>query len=581
MANNGFSFRRLAANRLLLMPCAFAALYGLYLVYVVANLALVPGGERDPVYLVWGISRTDQFVGVSLVFAAAILAPLTLYLVRNGRRLDFSSDRAIKRGSLLLVSLLFANAAAASLAAVLEELDSRFWLPLSAWIATVLLVELLVVYVALSRLERPRLQLLLMAGLGAVNLLALYFSLLALFVRQPGLIQLAVIGCAFVGFSLLFVAVGKRIVPVGAVNTVFAVMVLGPVAGLAWSPTTAPKTADRLAPFDNIAFHSKPDIHIISIDALSPAALVRKYMAISDLPYAQLLSDDGVVVFKNAFASQVPTRPSLNSLMRLAHKDFAGDNGYFAGRADGPVTHILRANGYTITTGFDQFYFGSKGQFVDSYRPDPTSGVDNSTLCALATDNPFKFFGFCAIAALFTDLQPAKAWPERIIDIVRRASATTKTAPSFTLHYMVNPIGHTALDYRSSDGAARTRYAAQYRDGAARVAEILTRLREVVRSSTVPSILIVMGDHGPFLSRTVALHDNPAYVVQDQHGILAAVLVNNTGCSTEHLQAYATTYTTPERILAGVFRCLAEDPARIDAAMNFEEAFPFEEFVYE
>ena len=109
----------------------------------------------------------------------------------------------------------------------------------------------------------------------------------------------------------------------------------------------------------------------------------------------------------------------------------------------------------------------------------------------------------------------------------------------------------------------------------------MERLYETVRNDPAPSLLVVMGDHGPFLSRTVSPNDNPTFVVQDQYGILAAILVNDTGCSTRQLQHYTQTYATPERILAGVIRCLARDPAQFDAAMKFDEAYKFEKFLYE
>lgn len=90
-----------------------------------------------------------------------------------------------------------------------------------------------------------------------------------------------------------------------------------------------------------------------------------------------------------------------------------------------------------------------------------------------------------------------------------------------------------------------------------------------------------MGVHGPFLSRTVSLQDDPAFVVQDRYGIPAAVLVNNTECDAGRTQHYTAAFATPARILAGVMRCLARDPARLDAVMKFDEAYDFRTFLYE
>lgn len=573
--------RRYLASGLLRGLFVSAAAYSLYLAYVGAIYAIVPDGYRDPIYRLTGIPRTEQFVGASVAFAVVAMVLLIRHFAHTGRPLDFASSAATSRGTTLLVALLFLNGVAASLAAILDELNNQFWTPLFAWIAVVLALQVLIVYAVLSRIRRPRTHLALMAALGVLNLFALYLSILGEFQGQPVIIRAGIIVLASLCFGALFAAVGKRIVPVRSVNVVLLIAMSGPIAGILFSPSPAPDIAGHMSSFDGIEFHTKPNIHIVSIDALSPASLAKKNMGLSDLPYVRLLEHDGVTVFKNAFASQVPTRQSLNSLMRLAHPDFAGDFGYFAGRTDGPVTHVLHANGYHIATGFDQYYFGDQGPFVDSYVPEPTRAIRNSTLCALALDIPLKFFGFCSLGFLFDGPRPSDAWPDRVIDIIRRSDNVPASMPRFTLHYIYNPIGHTALDYRSSDREALKRYAALYREGAAKVAGIMTRIYETVRNDPAPSMLIVMGDHGPFLSRTVSPDDDLTFVVQDQHGILAAILVNDTGCTTQHLQHYTAEFATPERILAGLMRCLAYDPTRVDSAMKFDEAYLFKNFVYE
>lgn len=574
-------FRRFLANRLLWRLCVIGAVYGLYVIYVGVNYAVVPVGLDDPVYRLTGLPRTEQLVSASMLFGLVVMALLIRQMARDGRPLDFASTPAIRRGTVLMMALIFLNGVAASLAAVLSDLNSQFWTPLFAWVAAVLALEILLVYALLFRVRQPWTQVGAMAALCVFNLFALYLSLLGTFLSLPGMIQAAVIACVLLGFAALFVAAGKRILPARNLNAVLVLTMIGPVAAIALSWSAAPVITDRMAPFGDVEFRTRPNIHIVSVDALIPRSLASKHMGISNLPYDRLLQGDGVVVFKNAFASQVATKFSLNSLMRLAHADFAGNYGYFAGRTDGPVTHVLHANGYTVSTGFNQMYFGAQGPFVDSYLPAPSRAVRNSTLCALASGSPLKFFWFCGLGSLIAEAEPKQVWPDTIMEIVGRAATAPAAPPTFTLHYIVNPIGHTAKDYRSSDRQAIERYARGYSSGAARVTGIMERLQDIVRNDGAPSILMVMGDHGPFLSRTVSPSDDPTYVVQDQYGILAAVLVNDTGCTAEQLQHYTQAYATPARILAGVIRCLARDPAGMDAAMKFDEAYEFKNFLYE
>jgi len=574
------SLRRWLANRTIRNLFVCGVIYGLYLLYVGVNYTAIPHDLEDPIHRFTGIPRTDQFVGVSVVFGTVVLTILALCMAHYGRTLDFAQNLATRRGTILLVVLIFLNGVAGSLAAVLSELNSQFWVPLFTWVAAVLALQVLIVYAALSWFGQPRTGLVLMAALSVFNLFTLYLSLLSSFQVLPFTIRTAILAFALLCFGVLFAAVGKRIVPLRGVNSVLVVALIGPVAGIVLSSPSPPQTANRLAPFSDIEFRTKPNIHIVAVDALSPATLAQKHMGLSNLPYARFLESDGVVVFKNAFASQVATRLSLNSLMRLAHPDFAGNLGYFAGRSNGPVTQILHANGYNISTGFGQPYFGKKGPFVDNYPP-PGQAV-NSTLCTLAPDNRFMFFfGFCALARLAAGPNYRELWSTKVVDIVRQAADTPGAAPAFTLHYIFNPIGHYLSVYLSSDREARERYATHYYDGAVRITEIMERLQETVREDPAPSMLIVMGDHGPFLSRTMSFDDDPTFVVQDRYGILVAVLFNDTGCTTEQLQHYTATFVTPERILAGVFRCLALDPAALDAALEFSAAYEFKNFLYE
>ena len=110
MANFVSLLRRLLANRFSRILSVFGALYGIYLVYVGVNLAVVSHGLKDPVHLITGITRTNQFVGVTVGLGTVVMALLVRYLMRDGRPLDFASNPAMKRGTILLMALLLLTA---------------------------------------------------------------------------------------------------------------------------------------------------------------------------------------------------------------------------------------------------------------------------------------------------------------------------------------------------------------------------------------------------------------------------------------------------------------------------------------
>jgi hypothetical protein len=217
------------ASRLLIPKGLFvsAAAFGIYIAYVYAIYLLVPDGYQDPVYRITGIIRFDQIVGVSVLFGVVVMAILIHHMRQDGRLIDFASNPATRRGTVLLLVLIFLNGVAASLEAVLYEVNSQFWAPLYTWVAVVLALQALIVYTALSRIRHLRTHLVLLTALSVFNLFALYIDILASFQSLPDILRAAIIAFALLSFAMLFTAVGKRIMPVRGVNTVLVVMLIG------------------------------------------------------------------------------------------------------------------------------------------------------------------------------------------------------------------------------------------------------------------------------------------------------------------------------------------------------------------
>ncbi|MCY3769192.1 MAG: hypothetical protein OXG56_07515 [Gammaproteobacteria bacterium] len=539
----------------------------------------------DPIYQLTGLSRTTQFLAVSTVFGIILLTKW--FAQEKWRRpIDLTSTVGLRRGIILLFALIFLNSVAASLRAILHDVSSQYWAMLLIWVFFVMVLQAAFVHAALSLTQRLWVQLVLPALFSTFNFFALYFALSDRFSTLSIGTQTVVVFIIFLSFIFFFVLVGKRILSLRNVNSVLGVTAVGMFIVLVASVLYTPKNESELTSFADIRFRTTPNIHILSIDALIPASLAEKYMALSpstDLPYDQILDDSGVIAYKNAFASRVPTKPSLTSVMLLAHTDFYREDNYpyFAGRANGPVTHVFHSNGYKIWTGFNQPHFGRKGPFVDFYHPGQTQPFLHSALCRLAVQNPIRYFGICSFMSLITDdREPEQNWSDQIIDIIDR-SVREYTTPVFTLHYTNNPIGHTPSGFRMADQQAFEQYIELYRTGALKTAEMMEHLRDLIESDGEPSVFIVVGDHGAYLSTGIDPDDDESFFVQDRYGILATILVNETDCSTEQLKYYTPSFATPERILAGIMRCLASDPVVFDTLMDFDEDFSFDEFLYE
>ena len=560
-----------------------ASIYSLYVFYALANHLILPSRSSDPIYKLTGLSRTTQFLVVSMVFGIMLL---TKWFAQEKwkRPIDLASTVELRRGIILLFALIFLNSVAASLRAIFDDVSSQYWAILLVWVFFIMVLQIALVHATLSLTQRLWVHLVLSALFSTFNYVALYFALSGWFSALSIGSQTVVVFIIFLSFLFFFVLIGKRILPLRNVNSVLGVTALGMFIVLATSVLYTPKNESELTSFADIRFRTTPNIHIFAVDSLIPSSLAEKHMTLphssSDLPYTEVLDDSKAIVYRNAFASRVPTKPSLDSLMRLAHTDYYREDSYpyFAGRANGPVTQIFHSNGYKIWTGFSNMYLGHKGPFVDFYHPESQPFL-HSALCRLALQNPLRYFGICYFMSLITDdREPKQKWPDQIIETIGR-SVREYAPPVFTLHYIYDPIGHTPRGFRKSDQNAFEQYIELFRTGARKTAEIMEDIRGLIESDNEPSVFIVIGDHGPYLSR--GFDDDQTFFVQDRYGILAAILVNETDCSTEQLKYYTPSFATPERILAGIMRCLTHAPVHFDTLMGFEEDFNFNEFLYE
>lgn len=399
---------------------------------------------------------------------------------------------------------------------------------------------------------------LLLSGLilAAVSALVLYFVR-----RSPQLLKI-----------LLFALV------LNSLYTFFSIATYNPDRGTAAASQT-------LSAYQGIKFKTKPNIHLIAFDSLSPAAVVKNHMGIKDLAYVDYLQQNSTIL-KNLFSTGSPSKNSFNSQLRLADGKLSGD-GYFAGRSDGPVTTVLHTNGYKLQTGFSDDYFGDKGQYVDEYdQLRSGNSVNDSTLCDLAThkEKILKLYGFCIINSHLA--KPATQtdslnWRQKVVDIINQKAESGH--PWMTIDYMYNPIGHTPVTYEGTDLATRKKYIAVYdRKSQNDVVPILKNIVSAIQKNDPNSIVMFYGDHGPILSRGLPVDQNPTFNVQDRFAVFGAILKTNNPCSNvSNIGYYDKTYSTLERTLAGVFRCLAKDPSQVDKAVNFQEPYDFGKYLYD
>ena len=554
--------------------------YGLGMLYVAVHRLLIAGHNNDPIYKIFGIDLRDQFFLINLIMLIVFSCWSGLAIRQRGllRPVDKSSSSCPLT---IIFALIFANAAASSAGGVIADMSERFLLPVYVWVLIILIVQLAFVRLALPRIRSVALQLLILVSLSVLAIYALNFCLAAWFRTEGLVLQILALTVTSLMVTSLFLLVLARHTIWKNVALILTLTFFAPLINISLQYATDDvETPGPLGRFADLKLSSKPDIHIVSLDALAPPELAAKYLDLDEVPYAIALTDKNVKRFPNAFATNVPTKWSINSVMRLAQSDFPPYFDYFSGQRASPLSALLHSNGYVIENGFPGTYLGYKGEHIDSYRPDPSWAIRNSAICILADASPMAFFGLCEVGVLLDKERIAKPWEDQVVDLLQAYLTREDGPPMFTYHHILDPIGHTPLNYRTDSLEAQTAFRGIFLSKAKRASTLIRKISRLAQKNKRHTVIILIGDHGLWVSRTVKFEENRTFFVQDRHGIVLATLVDQSGCSPSELKYFMQNHATPERLLAGLFRCLTTDPLSFERALSFSEPFNFGKYPY-
>ena len=324
-----------------------------------------------------------------------------------------------------------------------------------------------------------------------------------------------------------------------------------------------------------ITLDKKTNIHVIAFDSLTHAAYSKVFMDVENAA-ADYLGGLENAIYADAmgFAEQVPTKRFWGELFNLGKtRTFDGWRA-FSGYKSSVLTHLLRSNGYTISTGFSTNYFGDKGKYIDHYHVFGTR-LKHSLICTWRA----SYLGFCSNFSngLFEMIYPLKnksIWPQHVVDLIERAEQEAE-GPQFSAYYIFKPIGHTSLDYRSDDQEMFAKYKTKFIREARNARTVIEDI-DGLRRRFPDSIFIITGDHGPYLSRTAA-EDNRRYRVLDRHGVALALLNASNLCPWSRDWLTRQRYLTPSRMLAASLACDGESRTLTEHFKDNEEFARFGE----
>lgn len=317
---------------------------------------------------------------------------------------------------------------------------------------------------------------------------------------------------------------------------------------------------------------SKPNIYLLNYDSVAPSDVIREYLLIDDIPHESALLET-FEVMDNSISFHVPTKRSINDVMRLGQSSQPLNYGAFSGNTNSLLSKILRKNDYKLITGFNGLYFGNKGPHVDEGLFPTKVDIQTSVLCiaqrrfqkvqaGMICEVAFRLYRMKGLEYIYTLLfgnnygQKFDAWHERLVSKIKYTASLEEPTLLYASTY--KGIGHTSSSYDHNDLNARTAYKNEFIVNSTGFSQQLRTVSEAISQNDPNSILMIFGDHGMYLSRAVDFADDPEFFVEDRHLIMLALRKGGHTCSKPENLDLNKTYLTPARLVFAIFKCLGE-----------------------
>ena len=311
-----------------------------------------------------------------------------------------------------------------------------------------------------------------------------------------------------------------------------------------------------------VDFKIKPNIYMVSFDALIPQTILKKNLGLESVAYNEVLNQN-FRSFKNFFADYTPTARSLSSLLALDKRYFLesmksdSPNEFFRGVTPSPLFEVFSHNGYKTNTIYNSNYFGRiQGPYVDNYFS------LNLGICEFLNNKSVTFFGYCTIieselfkslmnriglgSMLSIDVNPVKYLIENM-----RKGLKAKT-PQIFLSYIWSP-GH--VPGHEPGGLDLESYKKSYLERSKETASYIQQLVDFVSSEDPNAILYVFGDHGVWLSKFMKFEENKTFFVQDRFAIYGGIFPSNR-CLNSFSKPYTDEFMTISQGGHMIIRCL-------------------------
>ena len=246
------------------------------------------------------------------------------------------------------------------------------------------------------------------------------------------------------------------------------------------------------------SFKRHPNVYFFSFDALIPTDVVDFFLHQPEPEYSIDLKQRDFREVKNAFATSVPTRPSLNTIAAVDTRycKRLGEDcmNLVIGKYPSPLYAVFRKNGYRTVFGYKSDYFGRRsGPYLDQYI------VETFSICR-HIDEGWAFLGYCWLERI-VNLKSVFGTRYPIQSFQTLIAGSAKSSPHFVMMYIYSP-GHTPKSYDTYSPSDFRKYQDAFRKGQLKTKRQLAGLINAVKTRDPNSVMIIFGDHGAWISRS-------------------------------------------------------------------------------
>ena len=338
---------------------------------------------------------------------------------------------------------------------------------------------------------------------------------------------------------------------------------------------------DQSAPSKFELFHlsKKPNIHVIMLDAFTHSQFTREFLGIGNAAADALENKtDSIYAGTLGFAEHVPTRAAWGTLFNLGlgkPEPLA-----MSGIKPSHLAVLLKGNGYSISTGFSNGFFGwQQGKWVDNYNRGGSFYELKSDLVCVSKIGRLDFcsgFSQSIFSKLFVDdsvnrANLEKVWPNEVLSYIDEAEKNMRE-PLFSAFHIYLP-GHTILDFISDDEEMVQEFKIEFTKGLNKAKVVIEEIDQL-RKRHPNSIFIISGDHGPYLSRTASKTER-RFIVLDRHGVALSMLNASNLCPWARNWLDEQQYLTPSRMLVAALVCDNQSKQLTEHFLDNEEFIRF------